>query len=214
MIDKQKLFADLAEDAHNLWIRLGWLEKEAKRHVCPRIVRGLAVAVLVFASGCSAAKAGKQPGDGAPMMSDPDRDGLESRSEADIVIENRDLTVEKQPDGRFTAGISIHNNGNTATPRFKVIFYAGDPGKKGRKVYPGHHNAGPIMPRGTWNEGSLPFTLNEGETEIFVIVDPDNMVDELDVPVIPTTVGGFFHLRTQGLSRLAIVGTNTIQVWN
>jgi len=101
-------------------------------------------------------------------------------AKADIAIENRDLTVKKQPDGRFRAGISIHNYGNTATPQFKVIFYAGDPGEKGRKVYPGHHNAGPIMPGGTWNEGTLPFTLNEGETEIFVTVDPDNMVDELD----------------------------------
>jgi len=101
-------------------------------------------------------------------------------AKADIAIENRYLNVKKQPDGRFRAGVSIHNYGNTATPQFKVIFYAGDPGKKGRKVYPGHHNAGPIMPSGTWNEGTLPFTLNEGETEIFVIVDPDNMVDELD----------------------------------
>ncbi|HUU18202.1 MAG TPA: CARDB domain-containing protein [Sedimentisphaerales bacterium] len=101
-------------------------------------------------------------------------------AKADIAIESRYLTVKKQPDGRFRAGVSIHNYGNTVTPQFKVIFYAGDPRKKGRKVYPGHHNAGPIMPRGTWNEGTLPFTLNEGETEIFVIVDPDNMVDELD----------------------------------
>ncbi len=99
---------------------------------------------------------------------------------ADIAIENKYLTVKKQPDGRFRAGVSIHNYGNITTPQFKVIFYAGDPGKKGRKVYPGHHNAGPIMPRGTWNEGTLPFTLNEGETEIFVIVDPDNMVEESD----------------------------------
>jgi len=97
---------------------------------------------------------------------------------ADIAIENKYLTVKKQPDGRFRAGVSIHNYGDTATPQFKVIFYAGDPGKDGRKVYPGHHNAGPIMPRGTWNEGTLPFTLNEDDTEIFVIVDPDNMVDE------------------------------------
>jgi hypothetical protein len=36
------------------------------------------------------------------------------------------------------------------------------------------------MPGGTWNEGTHPFTLNEGETEIFVIVDPDNLTDELD----------------------------------
>jgi len=101
-------------------------------------------------------------------------------TKADIVIENKDLTVTKQPDGRFRAGVSIHNCGDTATPRFKVLFYAGDPSKKGRKVYPGYHNAGPIMPGGTWREGTHPFTLNEGETEIFVIVDPDNMIDELD----------------------------------
>ncbi|MHC4204718.1 MAG: CARDB domain-containing protein [Planctomycetota bacterium] len=101
-------------------------------------------------------------------------------AKADIVIENRDLTVKKQSDGKFKAGISIHNNGNTATTKVKVIFYAGDPSKKGRKVYPGYHNAGPIMPGGTWNEGTHPFTLNEGETEIFVVVDPDNLTDELD----------------------------------
>ncbi|MCP4261583.1 MAG: M48 family metalloprotease [Planctomycetes bacterium] len=98
----------------------------------------------------------------------------------DIAIDDKNLTVTKQPDDRFRAGVSIHNYGNTATPQFKVIFYAGDPSKKGRKVYPGHHNAGPIMPRGTWNEGTLPFTLNEGETAIFVVVDPDNKVEESD----------------------------------
>ena len=98
----------------------------------------------------------------------------------DIAIDNKDLFVKKQSDGRFRAVISIHNNGNTTTPSFKVLFYVGDPGRKGRKVYPGHHNAGPIMPGDTWNEGTLPFTLNEDDNEIFVIVDPDNMVDELD----------------------------------
>lgn len=98
----------------------------------------------------------------------------------DIAIDNKDLYVKKQSDGRFRAVISIHNNGNTTTPSFKVIFYVGDPSRKGRKVYPGHHNAGPIMPGDTWNERTLPFTLNEDDNEIFVIVDPDNMADELD----------------------------------
>ena len=130
--------------------------------------------VLLVVEGC------KQSGDGAPMMSDPDRDGSESRSQADIVIENRDLTVRRQPDGRLTAVLGIHNHGNTTTPKFKVIFYAGDPGKKGRKVYPGHHNAGPINPGDTWHEGSLPFSLDEGESEVFAIVDPDNTVEESD----------------------------------
>ena len=130
--------------------------------------------VLLVVEGC------KQSGDGAPMMSDPDREGSESRSQADIVIENRDLTVRRQPDGRFTAVLGIHNHGNTATPKFKVIFYAGDPGKKGRKVYPGHHNAGPINPGDTWHEGSLPFSVDEGEYEVFAIVDPENTVEESD----------------------------------
>ena len=101
-------------------------------------------------------------------------------AKADIVIEDKDLSVQELSDGQFRARVGIHNNGHMLTPRFKVIFYAGDPDKKGRQVYPGHHNAGPIMPNGTWGESTLPFTLNEGETEIFVIVDPDNIVDELD----------------------------------
>jgi hypothetical protein len=140
----------------------------------------LMVVVLMFAFVLFVVEGCKQSGDGALAVLDPDRHGLESRSEADIVIENRDLAVEKQPDGRFRAVLSIHNRGNTATPAFRVVFYAGDPGKKGRKVYPGHHGAGPIMPGGTWNEGSLPFTLNEGESEVFAIVDPDNRVEESD----------------------------------
>ena len=101
-------------------------------------------------------------------------------TKADIVIENKDLYVKKRPDGRFKAGVSIHNCGDTATPRFKVLFYVGDPSKKGRKVYSGYHNAGPIMPGATWGESTLPFTLNEDDTEIFVIVDADNITEELD----------------------------------
>lgn len=141
---------------------------------------GLMVAVLMSAYVFSMAESGKQSDDGAPMASDSDRNALESRSKVDIVIENRDLAVEELPDGRFRASLGIHNYGNIATPKFKVIFYAGDPDKKGRKVYPGQHGAGPIMPNDTWNEGTLPFTLNEDETELFAVVDPDNEVEESD----------------------------------
>lgn len=101
-------------------------------------------------------------------------------AKADIVIENKDLTVSKLPDGRYRAHLSIHNYGKTATAQFRVIFYIGDPDNKGRQVYSGYHNAGPIMPGSTWNEGTLPFDLNEDDTEIFVIVDPDNVIDESD----------------------------------
>ncbi|MHC4623735.1 MAG: M56 family metallopeptidase [Planctomycetota bacterium] len=98
----------------------------------------------------------------------------------DIAIQNRDLTVRKLPDGQFKASIMIHNNGQEPTPRLRVLFYAGDPKRGGRKVHPGHHRAGPIMPGAAWGESTHPFILRESENEIFVVVDPDNMVDEAD----------------------------------
>ncbi|MHC4618321.1 MAG: M56 family metallopeptidase [Planctomycetota bacterium] len=110
----------------------------------------------------------------------------------DIAIQNRDLTVKKLADGRFKATIIIHNNGQEPTPRLKVLFYAGDPERGGRKVHPGHHRAGPIMPGATWGEATYPFILRETENEIFVVVDPDNMVDEADETnnKASTVVGG------------------------
>ncbi|MBN2314071.1 MAG: M48 family metalloprotease, partial [Sedimentisphaerales bacterium] len=101
-------------------------------------------------------------------------------SKVDIAIEDKDVTVIPESDGRFSAKIRLQNKGSQPIPRFKVHFYAGDPSEGGKKVYPGYHNAGPIMPGSTWNEGTHPFTLNEDETEIFVVVDPDNMIDESD----------------------------------
>ncbi len=65
----------------------------------------LMVVVLMFAFVLSVVEGCKQSSDGASAVLDPDRDGLESRSEADIVIENRDLTVSRQPHGRFTAAL-------------------------------------------------------------------------------------------------------------
>jgi predicted metalloprotease with PDZ domain len=99
---------------------------------------------------------------------------------ADVAIQNRDLTVKKLADGQYKATIIIHNNGQEPTPRLKVLFYAGDPDSGGRKVHPSYHRAGPIMPGATWGEATYPFILRESENEIFVVVDPDDAVQESD----------------------------------
>ncbi|HUW20216.1 MAG TPA: M56 family metallopeptidase [Sedimentisphaerales bacterium] len=98
----------------------------------------------------------------------------------DIAIQNRDLTVKKLADGQYKATIIIHNNGQEPTPRLKVLFYAGDPDSGGRKVHPSYHRAGPIMPGATWGESTYPFSLKQDENELFVVVDPDNLVEESD----------------------------------
>lgn len=96
----------------------------------------------------------------------------------DIAIADSGLSVTKLPDGRFSAAIRIRNTGNKPSPSFPVNFYAGDPQKGGRLITP--HAAGPILPGGEWVEGSGPFTLREGETEVFVVIDPANAVAESD----------------------------------
>jgi len=99
-------------------------------------------------------------------------------SKADIAIEDKDLVVTKQPDGRFQASIRIYNIGSLPSPQFGVYFYAGDPDKGGRLL--SRHNAGPIMPGGNWGEYDPRLELSSDEAVITIVIDPDNQVDESD----------------------------------
>ena len=99
-------------------------------------------------------------------------------TKGDIAVEDKDLTVAKQPDGRFIARIAIHYKGAMPSPQFGVYFYAGDPDKGGRLL--ARHGAGPIMPGGEWGEYNPRLKLEPGENTIVVVVDPDNKIDESD----------------------------------
>ena len=99
-------------------------------------------------------------------------------SEVDITIDNKDLVVQKQPDGRFLARIRISNKGSIPSPRFGVYFYAGDPDKGGRLL--SRHGAGPIMPGGSWGEYDPRLKLESSEAVISVVIDPANRVEETD----------------------------------
>jgi beta-lactamase regulating signal transducer with metallopeptidase domain len=99
-------------------------------------------------------------------------------TKVDMAIEDKDLTVTRQPDGRFLALIRIYNKGSQPTPQFGVNFYAGDPDKGGRLL--AQHRAGPIMPGGNWGEYNPRLELRSGEAAISVVIDPDNRVDESD----------------------------------
>jgi hypothetical protein len=99
-------------------------------------------------------------------------------SEVDIAIDNKDLVVQKQPDGFFLARIRISNKGSIPSPRFGVYFYAGDPDKGGRLL--ARHGAGPIMPGSSWGEYNPRLKLESSEAVISVVIDPDNRVEETD----------------------------------
>ncbi|MFB0553875.1 MAG: CARDB domain-containing protein, partial [Phycisphaerae bacterium] len=96
----------------------------------------------------------------------------------DIAIDDKDLVVTKLSDELFQAVIRIYNKGSAPSPEFGVYFYAGDPDKGGRLL--ATHAAGPIMPGGSWGEGTHPQRLEPGENTISVVVDPGNKVEESD----------------------------------
>lgn len=96
----------------------------------------------------------------------------------DMAVGNDSLAVTANADGSFKATITIRNKGAAPTPEFGVYFYAGDPQAKGRLL--ATHASGPIMPGGTWGEYNPQLRLTPEEDTIFVIIDPEDKVKELD----------------------------------
>ena len=93
----------------------------------------------------------------------------------DVGIE--DFKINFDPDRIvYNAIASIRNYGKVTSPKFIVNFCRGDP----KAVKPVTHGAGPIEPGGVWNERSLAFGLKDGANEILVVLDPANLVEELD----------------------------------
>lgn len=88
------------------------------------------------------------------------------------------LSIQRQPDGRFKAAVLIRNVGADRSPEFALWFYAGEPSKGGRIL--AKHAAGPIAPSDTWNEGTFPFELKNGERQVFVVLDPEGRVLQSD----------------------------------
>ncbi|MBN1506349.1 MAG: hypothetical protein JW955_05860 [Sedimentisphaerales bacterium] len=99
-------------------------------------------------------------------------------AKVDIAIGDKDLIVTRLSDRLFEAMIPICNKTSVSLPRFSVNFYAGAPGKGERLL--SAQNAGPIMPGGSWLEGTHPHRLRPGENTISVVLDPDNEVEESD----------------------------------
>lgn len=95
--------------------------------------------------------------------------------QTDIVIKDFKVYPSRES-GAYSLVASIYNNGVESSGQFDVYFYMGDPDKVKHR----HHMAGPINPSGTWNEGTRPFVLKEGDSEFTVVVDPTGKIDDPD----------------------------------
>ncbi len=93
----------------------------------------------------------------------------------DIGIE--DFKINFDPDRLvYYVVASICNYGKVTSPQLVVCFCRDVPGQ----AKPMIHGAGPIEPGKVWNERSSDFGLKEGVNEISVVLDPADLVEELN----------------------------------
>jgi len=91
-------------------------------------------------------------------------------------INVKNLMAHPREGGLFQIGASIFNTSETPVGQFSVYFYVNDPDK----LHPMRHAAGPIQPRGRWNEGTRPLALREGYNTLEIVIDSDNKIGELN----------------------------------
>ncbi|MHC4070156.1 MAG: CARDB domain-containing protein [Planctomycetota bacterium] len=107
-----------------------------------------------------------------------------TRGDIDLAISKDGFVINPYPDTElYTLTVSILNKGDGVSPSFRLKFYRGDPAnnlnEKG-KQQSGSYGAGPIKADDVWNERTLPFALDEGINEFYVILDTEDLVTETD----------------------------------
>jgi len=93
---------------------------------------------------------------------------------AKVTVEPRGMYLEPLPNDVWKAHVPLRNFGGADSPRISILFYAGPPARGGRLI--SRNYAGPIPPGKTWCESCKPFVFETGETEVFAVIDPDNVL--------------------------------------
>jgi serine/threonine protein kinase len=94
---------------------------------------------------------------------------------AGVTVARQGLAVTSLADGLWQTSVTFHNRGRVASPAFSVLFYAGSPPRHWRLI--SRNTAGPIGPGQTFSEGTAPFVLRDNETEVFAVIDPENVLE-------------------------------------
>ncbi len=111
---------------------------------------------------------------GSRFLNDPQALLGRSGKGCDIALESFKVRPGHVP-GAYQAVVSGRNRGYAASPAFVVHFHTGDPAIDARTS-----GAGPLQPRETWDAGSAEFLLKEGVNDVSVVLDPADLIDELD----------------------------------
>ncbi len=100
----------------------------------------------------------------------------------DITPANFDIRLDEKR-GVCNLVVSIENQSDVTTPKFKLRFYRGDSANnmdEAGNVHSGWHEAGPIEPSKSWNECTRDFHLPDGQHKFNVVLDYDDNLVESD----------------------------------
>jgi len=99
------------------------------------------------------------------------------RQKIDLAISSEDIFLTRKDDGSLLIAIKIHNNGNIYVPHVDAKYFCGNPEEGGILIGQGGLDA--IQP-GISEVKAIPWKVEDGEYEVFVIVDPENEILEMN----------------------------------
>ncbi|MBN2456454.1 MAG: M48 family metalloprotease [Sedimentisphaerales bacterium] len=102
------------------------------------------------------------------------------QKKVDITPADFDIRLDEKR-GVCNLVVSIQNDSDVNIPKFKLRFYQGNPAEnldEAGNVHSGWHEAGPIEPGKSWNEGTGSFHLPDGQYQFHTILDYDNNIAE------------------------------------
>ena len=94
----------------------------------------------------------------------------------DLSISPKDISLTRAEDGRLLIAVKMHNNGNVSVADVDVKFFLGNPEEGGTLIGQGGLA---IEPNSSAVE-AIPWDVGDGEYEVFVIVDPDDKIKEIN----------------------------------
>lgn len=113
----------------------------------------------------------------------------QSAQPASISFTSQDLRVEPYKEGGlFQVVAAVHNNAAQPSGLYQIRFYQGDPANDKQLGPGGVGGVGPIEPGKTWNEASMPASLNEGTQTITAVLTPEGAPDSPDAKRAAVTV--------------------------
>jgi len=94
----------------------------------------------------------------------------------DLSISPKEISLTRAEDGRLLIAVKVHNNSNVSATDIDVKFFSGNPEEGGTLI----DKTWIAIEPDSSNVETVPWYVEDGEYEVFVIVDPKDKIKEIN----------------------------------